>query len=229
MTKDEKHFSGQMKCGHCGNVAPMEIRTAVSQVKSHEDLRTEYPWEEGPVHELLVCPACDGIVMRRYYWHDHYDPEDVQMEVMYPRSAEVPSGLPTVIQQEFEAALRVRSASPNAYGVLLGRLLELVCDDRGAEKGNLSARLKQLSERGEIPERLVEMAEKLHELRHVGAHAWVGELTSAEVPILDSLCRAILEYVYSAPHLVEQAAARLQQVRKKQRATKGRKSKKGAS
>jgi hypothetical protein len=206
----------------------MEIGATLSQVKSHEDRETGYPWEEGPVHELLVCPACDGIVMRRYYWHDGYDPEAGQPGVVYPRAAEVPIGLPDVIRQEFEAALRVRSASPNAYGVLLGRLLELVCDDRGAKKGNLGVRLKQLSERGEIPEKLADMAEKLQQLRHVGAHAWVGELTSAEVPILDSLCRAILEYVYSAPHLVEQATGRLQQLRTKKRSTRRRKDQRGA-
>lgn len=216
----EKTFSPDTKCGHCGNVAPMEIRSTLSQVRSHEDPRTGYPWEAGPVHELLVCPACDGIVLRRYFWHDHYDPGDIEVEIVYPRQADLPVGLPPSIQQEFQAALQVRSTSPNAYGVLLGRLLELVCDDRGAEKGKLTARLKNLSERGEIPDKLVEMAEKLQELRNVGAHAWVGELTAAEVPILDSLSRAILEYVYSAPHLVKQAADRLQKVRKAQRSGK---------
>lgn len=223
----DKNFSGETRCGHCGNVAPMEIRSTVSQVRNHEDPRTGYPWEAGPVHELLVCPACDGLVLRRYFWHDHYDPEDIDVEVVYPRQAEVPIGLPATIQQEFEAALRVRSASPNAYGVLLGRLLELVCDDRGAEKGKLSARLKDLSERGEIPNKLVEMAEKLQELRNVGAHAWVGELTAGDVPILESLCRAILEYVYSAPHLLKQAADRLQKVRKGQRSKEKQRPKEG--
>jgi len=224
----EKEFSGETKCGHCGNVAPMEIRSTVSQVRNHEDPRTGYPWEAGFVHELLVCPACDGIILRRYFWHDNFDPSEIKMEVVYPRQMEVPVGLPATIQQEFEAALKVRSASPNAYGVLLGRLLELVCDDRGAEKGKLSARLQDLSTRGEIPSKLVDMAEKLQELRHVGAHASVGELTAAEVPILDSLCRAILEYVYSAPHLVTQAADTLQKVRIAQRSKRERSGKKGA-
>jgi len=219
----DKSFSGETKCGHCGNVAPMEIRSTLSQVRNHEDPRTGYPWEAGPVHELLVCPACDGVVLRRYFWHDHYDPDDVDLETVYPRQAEIPVGLPATIQQEFQAALQVRSTSPNAYGVLLGRLLELVCDDRGAAKGNLTARLKDLAGRGEIPDKLVEMAGKLQELRNVGAHAWVGELTSAEVPILDSLSRAILEYVYSAPHLVKQAGDRLQKVRKAQRPGKTKK------
>ena len=86
----------------------------------------------------------------------------------------------------------------------------------------MTERLKTLSERGEIPDKLVEMAVKLQEMRHVGAHAWVGELTAEEIPILDSLSKAILEYVYSAPHLVEQADTRLTKLRKPDR-RKGKK------
>lgn len=203
----------------------MEIRSTLSQVRQHEDPSTGYPWEAGPVHELLVCPACDGVILRRYFWHDHFDPGDVNLVVVYPRQQDLPVGLPASIKQEFQAAMQVRSTSPNAYGVLLGRLLELVCDDRGAVKGKLAARLRELSTRGEIPDKLVEMAEKLQELRHIGAHAWIGALTDAEVPILDSLSRAILEYVYSAPHLVNEADQRLEALRKAQRARKKTKKK----
>lgn len=218
---EEARYSGRIKCGHCGNEAPMRIGATFSQVKSYEETGTGYPWEAGPIHELLTCPACEGVTLRRYYWHDHFEPDDITMEIVYPTATSaVPTGLPVTIQQEFEAALRVRSVSPNAYGVLLRRLLELVCNDRGAEKGDLSARLKELSARNEVPERLVQVAKKLQELRHVGAHAWVGELSPAEVPILDSLCRAILEYVYSAPHLVKQAEERLNQLRLQQRSKK---------
>jgi hypothetical protein len=218
---DEKRYSGKVKCGHCGNEAPMVIGATLSQVRSSEDPKTGISWEAGPVHELLTCPACEGITLRRYHWHDWFDPDNIDVEIVYPTTASAaPIGLPPTIQQEFDAALRVRSVSPNAYRVLLGRLLELVCNDRGAEKGNLGARLKELSSRDEIPEQLVRVAEKLLELRHVGAHAWVGELGPAEVPILDSLCRAILEYVYSAPHLVKQAEERLNQLRSQQRKKK---------
>lgn len=222
---DEKRYSGKVKCGHCGNEAPMVIGAALSQVRSHED-SAGFSWDAGPVHELLTCPACQGVTLRRYNWHDQFDPGDIDVEIVYPTSASAaPIGLPPTIQQEFDAALRVRSVSPNAYGVLLGRLLELVCNDRGAQKGKLSARLKELSSRDEIPEQLVRVAEKLQELRHVGAHAWIGELGPEEVPILDSLCRAILEYVYSAPNLVKQAEERLNQLRSRQRTKKKNESK----
>lgn len=220
MTSDSSH-SEKALCGHCGNKASMSVEATLSQVKDYEDPKTGFSWQAGPVHQLVICPVCSGVTLRRYVWHDQFEPDDIAIEVVYPTNASsIPIGLPPVILQEFEAALRVRSISPNAYGVLLGRLLELVCNDRGAEKGNLGARLKELSTRQEIPERLVQVAEKLQELRHMGAHAWVGELGQAEIPILDSLCRAILEYVYSAPHLVKQAEERLNQLRDQQRKRK---------
>lgn len=215
MTDKKKHFREEIRCGHCGNTAPMEVTASLSHVESNRGSRDEIPWEGGPVHELLVCPACHDVTLRRYYWHDALEPEDVHPAIVYPRGAGVPLGLPHAIQREFEAALRVRTVSPNTYGVLLGRLLELVCDDRGAVKSGIGTRLKSLSDRSEIPSKLVDMAQRLQDLRNVGAHAWVGDLTSAEIPILDSVCRAILEHVYSAPHLVEQAEERIKKVKKR--------------
>lgn len=219
---DKDRFAGKIKCGHCGNIAPMRIAETLSQVETHFDEKAAITWDAGPVYELLICPACNEVMLRKYFYHEFFDGEDDgEMKVLYPsQDMEVPLGLPADIQRELEAAQQVRSKSANAYGVLLGRLLELVCDDRGAKKGSLDARLQELSSKDEIPQKIVDIADKLHQLRHVGAHAWVGELSPAEVPILDSLCRAILEYVYSAPHLVAQAERRLGELRAQQRAKK---------
>src|SRR5262245_3380788 len=57
MVTNEKRYSGKIKCGHCGNEAPMVIGTTLSQVRSYEDPKTGVSWEAGPVHELLTCPA----------------------------------------------------------------------------------------------------------------------------------------------------------------------------
>lgn len=63
--------------------------------------------------------------------------------------------------------------------------------------------------KGEIPKKLIGVSKSLRILRNIGAHATLGELTTDEIPILDNLCRAILEYVYSAPFLVEEAEKRV--------------------
>ena len=71
--------------------------------------------------------------------------------------------------------------------------------------------------RGEIPGPLAEMAHQLRFLRNIGAHATLGELTRGEAPILDDLCNAILEYVYTAPHRVEKVAKRIDELKKRKK------------
>jgi len=101
---------------------------------------------------------------------------------------------------------------PNAYGVLLGRVLDILCEDRRANGDTLYKKLEDLGNKGEIPKPLVEMAHSLRQLRNVGAHASLGELTGKEIPFLDNLCRAILEYVYEAPDLIQKAKQRLDEI-----------------
>src|SRR5205085_3563826 len=99
----------------------------------------------------------------------------------------------------------------------LGRVLEFVCIDRKATGDTLFKQLKDLANRGEIPGPLADMADQLRTLRNIGAHASLGELSGAETPILDDLCRAILEYVYAAPHRVANVAKRIDELKKRRR------------
>ena len=73
----------------------------------------------------------------------------------------------------------------------------------------MDKKLTNLAEKREIPEKLVHVATGLRQLRIIGAHASLGELTEQEIPILNNLTRAILDYVYSAPHLASLAASSL--------------------
>jgi len=212
----EKRFSGKQQCGHCGNTAPMEIVGEYSQVRSYDDPRSGLSWEAGPVYEILLCPACHGVLFRRYYWHDMaIDPSEIEFKLLHPTLRSEPLGLPDPIQRAYEAAKKVRAIDVNAYGVLLGRLIELICEDRNAKGSTLAAKLKDLSEKGEIPTKLVPVADSLRNLRNIGAHPALGELTPVELPILDNLCKALVEYVYSAPYLVAQAEQRLQALKNK--------------
>ena len=206
----EKEFTPELKCEHCNNMAPMEVVARHSQMRVVDE-RSGY--EAGRVYELIKCPACAEVTLCRYYWADHMDPSEVQSITLYPTQTNMPTGLPEQIARAHEAALRVRNVDANAYGVLIGRLLEMICEDRQAKGDTLAAKLSNLSAKGEIPEKLVGVAGNLRGFRNVGAHAGLGELTKAEVPILDSLCKAILEYIYGAPYLVQQATDRLEQLK----------------
>jgi len=193
----------------------MEIVALYSQVADYEapDPRSHVHWQAGDIYELLLCPACNQVLLRSTYYHDGYDPEVMEYKILYPTDATAPEGLPQSIARAYEAARKVRSIDANAYAVLLGRVLELVCEDRQATGSNFYRKLEDLAAKGEIPEKLVSVGHGLRNFRNVGAHAALGDLTSAEAPILDALTRAILEYVYSAPLLAQKAEQRLDQLR----------------
>jgi hypothetical protein len=53
----------------------------------------------------------------------------------------------------------------------------------------------------------------LRNFGNIGAHAGGVQLSENEVPVIDALCRAILEYVYGAPHLVALAQQTLDKVK----------------
>jgi uncharacterized protein YbaR (Trm112 family) len=210
MTDKAKQFSPDMKCGHCANRAPMERVATYSGVKEHtaNDGAWGINWSAGPIYEMLVCPACEGVTLTKFNFND-VDPEEIDNEVLYPIDDSLPAGLPSSVAKAYEAARLVRNIDANAFGVLLGRVLELVCHDRSASGRSLSEQLHDLAAKGEIPAKLVEVANGLRGMRNIGAHPSLGELTQAEVPILDDLARAILEYVYSAPLLAQKAAERM--------------------
>jgi hypothetical protein len=133
------------------------------------------------------------------------EPIDIEYETLYPHQRRSPIGLPEGIARAYDAAKKIATIDANAYGVLLRRVLELICEDRAAKGKSLHCRLGDLAGKGEIPTKLVDVAGGLKDLGNVGAHATLGELSVADLPILDDLCRAILEYVYSAPYLAQKA------------------------
>lgn len=213
-----RRFSEKTKCGHCGNETIMEIVGEYFQVRDYDDPKSGLSWMEGPVYQILLCPACQGVIFRSYYWHEFaLDPSEVEFIILYPISNSGPTGLPKKIQKAYDAAQRVRNVDVNAYGVLLGRMLELVCQDRNATGETLAAKLEDLSNKGEIPVKLIPVVNGLRQLRNIGAHASLGELTPNELPILDNLCKAILEYVYTAPSLIAEAEQRVKALKSKRR------------
>jgi hypothetical protein len=205
-----------VQCGHCGNISPMRVVAEYSQMETcYQNGPGSYSWDEGNVYELLLCPACSSVTLRCYYWHDGYmeSSDQTVINYLYPDSSKKPSGLPSKIQKAYDAAIRVKYIDVNAYAVLVGRVLDMICEDRSASGKNLYEKLANLSHKGEIPEKLVKVADSLRHLRNVGAHADLGELTQSDEPVLSSLFNAILEYVYSAPYLVQRAEDQLRKLK----------------
>src|SRR5688572_3383901 len=113
----EREFSGQVRCGHCANLAPMQIVATYSQVREETFGHglAEVAWQHGPVHELLQCAACKAITLRSYHWDDNALGEPLDYHVLYPTEANNElAGLPDNVARAYEAARRVRTIDPNA-------------------------------------------------------------------------------------------------------------------
>ena len=214
MNSNIQELTAPFTCGHCANKAPMTIVRNYSQIKSYEDDRIKLDWDEGILWELCLCLSCDGLNLRRAYYHEIADPMP-EYEIVFPSINKPIIGLPLEINRAYEAALRVRNIDSNAFAVLLGRVLDKICIDKDVSGDSLQKRLLSLAQEGIIPQKLAEMAHQLRQLRNIGAHADLGELSPTEVPVLEDLCRAILEYVYTAPALISRVQSRIDSLKPK--------------
>jgi hypothetical protein len=164
--------------------------------------------------KLAQCPACLKVTLVETKWcPPDIDESQECWHFLYPLPVSAPQGLPADVALSYAAARKVRNIDSNAFAVLLGRVLDKVCIDKQVTGASLYDRLTKLANTGEIPPRLAEMAQQLRQLRNIGAHADLGELTPREVPILDALCRAVLEYVYTAPAMLKRVETRMKRLK----------------
>lgn len=209
-------LSKLITCSHCYNISKMEIIGSVNDDNVYVDDKSRSMMECGTIYSVLECPACNQVNIIRYDWHDGMESdEEVKYEILFPKNEKTPFGLPEKIEKALIAADKVKIIDVNAYAILLRRLLELVCIDRNAEGDTLAKMLNDLSSKGEIPIKLVNVAKRLKDLGNVGAHAATGDLSEKETPIIKALILAILEYIYSAPHLAEIAEQKLNKIKRK--------------
>ncbi len=207
----EVKYSNKLTCGHCGVSAPMRIMCLASNIEIFTDEFDPQIAAAGMHYELLLCVSCEDVTLRSTY-SDSVCPGGYPWEYVYPKVDIELAGIPHDVACAYEAARRVRRVDANAYGVLLGRVLEMVCADRGATGDTLHKQIQNLQSKGEIPERVVSVATALKSLRNVGAHYSAGELDNRHLPILDALVKSVLEYVYTAPQLVRQAEDAMKEV-----------------
>jgi hypothetical protein len=202
-----------LRCGSCEKTSTQMVVAEYKHVISEVEVVDDIPFgnEEEWLLRMSVCSLCDTVNL------SVEQDDGGEVTSLYPSPPPDLEGLPAEIARAYKAARAVKSIDANAFAVLLGRVLEFVCIDRKATGDTLFKQLKDLANRGEIPGPLADMADQLRTLRNIGAHASLGELSGAETPILDDLCRAILEYVYAAPYRVSNVAKRIDELKNRRR------------
>lgn len=213
----EKQYSEARKCGHCHNVAPMEV-LASAVVDDAEEHRDENGYclgvfLERNTYRLHKCSSCGRVILAAEYSCSGMHPDIPDVSVLYPQPSTSLVGLPQKVQKAYDSAQRVRLVDANSFAVQLRRMLEFICKDQQATGNSLASKIHDLANRNLIPDKLSEIARHLKDFGNVGAHAEDFDITEAEIPILDSLARAIAEYIYTAPALAKQAEERFRELK----------------
>jgi hypothetical protein len=184
-------------CPHCGNKAPQRV------AYTHRYRATMYGVDgtvddDGPTCEaiLCICETCSEVLL-----YDGFAEIETgcRPELSYPRGPRLHRSVPKRIQDVYEEASRIKQQAPNAFAVMIRRALEEICDERQVPRGRLVKRLAVLAKRGDIPPTLAGVTDVLRVVGNTGAHA-KGSVTAPHTWALDDFFRAVVEYVYVAPH-----------------------------
>ena len=137
-------------------------------------------------------------------------------KILYPQTKAKDYNLPEKLEKAYIAAQRVKNIDPNAFAVLLGRTLDMICIEKNAHGRTLSDKIKNMSEIGIIPQQISQIALGLKDFRNIGAHADLGELSETEIPIVEELINVVLEYVYAAPAMIDRVRKEIDKLKGKQ-------------
>lgn len=181
-------------CGHCGGSNAL-VRKGSVLLKRVEEAQGAVTVET--YVDVSYCLACDEPLIYRLNWSDDVG-ESWGERLLYPTVRNNDS-VPEKIRTRLEAAVRVKKIEPGLYAVGIRRMLETIAHEEGATVKDLFEKLDQLVENGRIPAPLAESAHELRKLGNLGAHDDEIDVEPSDVPAIEALTDAILEYLYRAP------------------------------
>jgi len=221
MTK-EKSFTEEIECTVCKNKVHMEVLH--NCIIKREEYQIEGPFgnfEEttNNLHwQIIQCPVCYNSLLREGWWDEMFgDETGPNYIIIYPQQStqyKKINALPKDIEKAYDAAEKVKFIDSNAFAVLLGRVLDQVLIEKNANGDTLNKKLNDLAQRNLIPKTIADIAHGIRELRNIGAHADLGELTEEEIPILEDIINVILIYLYSAPDMIIQVKKKIEKLKK---------------
>jgi hypothetical protein len=194
-------------CMHMGSFTPVIPQDAQIQFIEHRPDPTRGNTKAPEVVETLVagirvCPnaQCQGIVFI-------VKAADSGVVCLPNEVLQFdPKGVPTEIAVSLEEAIKCHSARCyKAASLMVRRVLEEICKDRGAKGGDLKARIQALASTIIISKQVLEAADNLrllgNDAAHVEAHLY-RDIGEEEVKLAIQLAQEILKAVYQHESLV---------------------------
>lgn len=166
-------------------------------------------------YNVAKCETCSEVLV---YSSTDEAPEETENtfygNLLYPIFPGEMKGVPETVRQIYEETVRVKSISPIAFVVLARRLLEEICLDKNTKKKNLAENLKELVSRGELPPVLADASDLIRFIGNAGAHASKTKITVPQTWAVSDFLKVIIEYLYVAPHKINDFKSRLNALKK---------------
>jgi hypothetical protein len=188
-------------CDHCGNIT---FQTIVAQeVSASSGTPSTYTFTK--------CSICDGMALREHPgdWNASLKPgdkplsNDIPFQQLWPKATSFSSDVPSRIRKIYDEARLVRKQSPSSFVVQLRRAFEALVKNRQAEGYTLNAQIQWMIDHGQLPGVFAEMMHVARMIGNLGAHDAGQDVTERDAEVSDQFFRAIVEYLYIAPSLLE--------------------------
>ena len=171
---------------------------------------------------LLSCPVCKKVSLLQKYSNEcEYNPntktyaEDV--DLLYPECNVNYLGVPEEIKSAFEAALKVKNIDISICLLSLRRVLEAICKEQGAEGKNLDSMIKNMLDKGKLPEVMNDACWIIRQLGNDAAHAGKIRVYKSDVEQTIDFLKTIIQYLYTLPVQMERLKVKIEKRKEKQK------------
>lgn len=193
-------------CRHCGNKGLMNYigKTGWMYISENED-NYGYVFDsellEHMDYYVFECPVCYRPVIVSEYRLDIND-EVPKFEIEYPSINVSSEGVPNKIYSAFESAIKTKGIDYSICLLSLRRVLEMICNDKGAQGNTLENKIKNLVDSKLLPEMIGDACWIIRQLGNEAAHADKIEVYSYDVEQVIGYVGTIIDYLYSMPHRI---------------------------
>jgi len=181
-----------MYCPHCCSVTSQQLVSVLPY--------TQEWWapDGAAIRELgctyiATCEQCGGPFLYDNLGDTHDAKHFQEGQLDYPDLVWRHHSVPGTVREAYEAAVRLRATSPQAFVDKAFTALHALCGERGGRGHGLADRLMDLARRGALPKALADAANDVIAIgdgRPVNKyHEWV----------LDTFVRLLIEHTYVAP------------------------------
>lgn len=192
-----------LRCPHCSHVGTMQRIENVLDVTWSSSDGILQDWHAG----VRRCPNpdCFGLIFttcENFSLSESYPPQVIDFDA---------SNLPEEIHKSLAEAVKCHAAGAyKAAALMVRRLLEELCADRGVEGKNLKAKLGKLGTVSVLPAELLEAADELRVLGNDAAHIDAkdyDQIGEVEAALAIDLAKELLKATYQYSSLVEKLRA----------------------